>query len=147
MARSRWIGDAGSRVRQRGSETSLGLSLAPRSNDDRATEVSMGRDWNLERFVQAQDGVLDDVLDELAHGRKQSHWMWFVFPQIRGLGRTPMSIEYALSSLDEAKAYLRHPVLAPRLNRCTELVLAADPADTANRIFGSPDDMKFQSCM
>jgi len=105
------------------------------------------KDWDLERFVQVQDSVMDDVLAELGRGQKQSHWMWFVFPQIRGLGRTLTSVRYALSSLDEAKAYLRHPVLGPRLKRCTELVLAADPASTANDIFGWPDDMKFQSSM
>jgi uncharacterized protein (DUF1810 family) len=108
--------------------------------------IKMADDWNLERFVQAQDGVLEDVLAELAESRKRTHWMWFVFPQIRGLGRTPMSVKYSLSDLDEAKAYLQHPVLGPRLRRCTELVLSANPADTANTIFGWPDNMKFQ-CM
>jgi uncharacterized protein (DUF1810 family) len=73
--------------------------------------------------------------------------MWFVFPQIRGLGRTPTSVEYALSGLDEAKAYLQHPVLGSRLRQCAELVLAAHAADTASDIFGSPDDMKFCSSM
>src|ERR1700750_749149 len=90
---------------------------------------------------------MDDVLAELGRGLKQSHWVWFVFPQICGLGRTLTSIRYGLSSLDEAKAYLQHPVLGPRLTRCAELVLAANPTSTVNDIFGSPDDMKFQSSM
>ena len=75
-----------------------------------------------------------------------SHWMWFIFPQIRGLGRSPTALEYAISGLDEARAYLAHPVLGPRLKECTQLVLLVQNRPLA-QIFGSPDDMKFRSCM
>jgi uncharacterized protein (DUF1810 family) len=102
--------------------------------------------YNLDRFVQAQARVLDDVLSQLKAGSKQSHWMWFIFPQIRGLGRSSVSIEYAISSRDEAKAYLRHPILGPRLKQCTRLVLLVE-GRSALEIFGSPDDMKFRSSM
>src|SRR4051795_362744 len=102
--------------------------------------------YHLERFVRAQNGVFDQVLAELRAGYKSSHWMWFIFPQIRGLGRSPVSIEYAISSREEAKAYLRHPVLGPRLEECTRLVLLVE-GRTALEIFGSPDDMKFRSSM
>ena len=74
------------------------------------------------------------------------HWMWFIFPQIRGLGRSPTSIEYAISGRDEARAYLAHPLLGPRLKECTRLVLEVENR-SAEQIFGSPDDMKFRSCM
>jgi uncharacterized protein (DUF1810 family) len=77
---------------------------------------------------------------------KTSHWMWFIFPQIRGLGRSPVSIEYAISSREEAAAYLQHPVLGPRLKECTQLVLNVENR-SAEEIFGSPDDMKFRSSM
>ncbi len=86
------------------------------------------------------------VREELARGRKQSHWMWFVFPQLSGLGFSAMSQRYAIRSLDEAKAYIAHPVLGVRLKDCTTLVLAVE-GRTINDIFGSPDDLKFQSCM
>ncbi len=100
----------------------------------------------LERFVAAQAGVIDRVLDELRAGRKQSHWMWFIFPQLAGLGRSPTAAHYAIASLDEARAYLAHPVLGARLRACTQLVL--DVADkSAHAIFGSPDDLKFRSSM
>ena len=101
---------------------------------------------DLERFVTAQTGVLGAVERELARGRKQSHWMWFVFPQIAGLGHSPMAQRYALASLDEAKAYAAHPVLGARLRAWTALVLAhADKS--ARAIFGTPDDLKFRSSM
>ena len=102
--------------------------------------------YNLERFVSAQDPIYAQVLSELRAGMKTSHWMWFIFPQIRGLGRSPVSIEYAISSREEAAAYLQHPVLAPRLKECTQLVLDVK-ARSAEEIFGSPDDMKFGSSM
>jgi uncharacterized protein (DUF1810 family) len=102
--------------------------------------------YNLNRFVQAQAHVFEDVLSELRAGMKMSHWMWFVFPQIRGLGRSPTAIEYAISGLDEARAYLAHPILGPRLKQCTRLVLEVG-GRSALEIFGSPDDMKFRSCM
>jgi len=81
---------------------------------------------DLQRFIDAQARVIDQVREELAQGRKRSHWMWFVFPQIAGLGFSAMAQRYAIASLDEAKAYLRHPILGPRLEDCTRLVIAVD---------------------
>jgi uncharacterized protein (DUF1810 family) len=101
---------------------------------------------DLERFVEAQGPVFDTVRRELAAGRKAGHWMWFVFPQIAGLGTSPTARFYALASLEEAKAYLAHPVLGSRLTEATRLVLGAG-GRTANAIFGSPDDLKFRSSM
>lgn len=102
--------------------------------------------FHLQRFVDAQDHVIDSVLSELTRGRKYGHWMWFIFPQIKGLGRTSTSEFYGISSLEEAVAYLRHPVLGPRLMQCTGLVNAAKGSD-AEEIFGEVDAMKFRSCM
>lgn len=102
--------------------------------------------FDLDRFIAAQAPVIDRVVAELAAGRKTSHWMWFVFPQIAGLGRSAMAQRYAISSLDEARAYLAHGVLGPRLVRCTALVNAV-AGRSAHEIFGSPDDMKFRSSM
>ncbi|WP_375309301.1 DUF1810 domain-containing protein [Bradyrhizobium sp. A5] len=102
--------------------------------------------FDLERFVQAQNPVYRDVREELARGRKQSHWMWFVFPQIAGLGFSAMSQRYAIASRAEAMAYLAHPVLGPRLIECTRLVLAVE-GRTINAILGAPDDAKFHSAM
>lgn len=102
--------------------------------------------FDLERFVRAQNPVFRDVQGELARGRKQSHWMWFVFPQIAGLGFSAMSQRYAIGSRAEAKAYLAHPVLGPRLIECTGLVLAVE-GRTINAILGAPDDAKFRSSM
>ena len=102
--------------------------------------------YNLERFVSAQEPIYRQVLSELRSGMKTSHWMWFIFPQIRGLGRSPVSIEYAISSREEAAAYLQHRVLGPRLKECTRLVLHVT-GRSAEEIFGSPDDMKFRSSM
>ncbi len=102
--------------------------------------------FNLERFVKAQAQVFQQVTSELKAGRKMSHWMWFVFPQIRGLGQSPTSIKYAIAGLDEARVYLAHPVLGPRLRECTRLVLLLENR-SAVEIFGRPDDMKFRSCM
>ena len=101
---------------------------------------------NLQRFVDAQNPVYARVLDELRAGQKTSHWMWFVFPQIAGLGASPMARKFAIASLAEARAYLGHPVLGPRLEECTRLVLAAKhrPIDD---ILGYPDDLKFRSSM
>ncbi|HVI06740.1 MAG TPA: DUF1810 domain-containing protein [Candidatus Binatia bacterium] len=103
-------------------------------------------EFNLMRFVEAQEPVFRQAVSELRAGRKMSHWMWFVFPQVRGLGRSPTAIEYAISGPDEARAYLAHPVLGARLKECTQLVLGAENRSAA-QIFGSPDDMKFRSCM
>lgn len=101
---------------------------------------------NLERFTQAQDAVYENVLNELRSGRKRSHWMWFVFPQIEGLGTSRMARTFAISSREEATAYLKHPLLGERLSECVELVLAVE-GRSINEIFGSPDDLKFRSCM
>ena len=102
--------------------------------------------YRLERFLSAQDLIYPQVVSELRAGYKTSHWMWFIFPQIRGLGRSPVSIEYAISSRAEALAYLQHPLLGPRLKECTRLVLNVE-GRSAEEIFGSPDDMKFRSSM
>jgi uncharacterized protein (DUF1810 family) len=102
--------------------------------------------FDLDRFVQAQQGVHERVCAELRSGRKQSHWMWFVFPQIAGLGQSAMSRLYAISSKEEAAAYLDHEVLGARLRECTRLVNAVE-GRSIRAIFGSPDDMKFHSCM
>jgi len=103
-------------------------------------------EFQLQRFVDAQRGAFDQALSELRAGRKQSHWMWFVFPQFAGLGLSAMAQRYAIASRGEALAYLGHPVLGPRLRACTALVNAVD-GKTIREILGSPDDMKFQSSM
>jgi uncharacterized protein (DUF1810 family) len=103
--------------------------------------------YNLERFVDAQsDGVHAQALGELLAGRKTSHWMWFVFPQVAGLGSSPTSRLYAIGSLAEARAYLDHPVLGPRLVECARAVVS-HPDRTARQIMGSPDDAKLRSSM
>ncbi len=102
--------------------------------------------FDLDRFVRAQDPVYRDVQGELARGRKQTHWMWFVFPQIAGLGLSAMSRRYAIGSGAEARAYLAHPLLGARLVECTRLVLAVE-GRTINAILGAPDDAKFRSSM
>jgi uncharacterized protein (DUF1810 family) len=101
---------------------------------------------NLSRFVEAQGPVIAAARAELGAGEKRSHWMWFLFPQIAGLGRSPMAQHYAIASLAEARAYLDHPVLGARLRELTGLVLAIEDK-TAHEIFGSPDDIKFRSSM
>ena len=101
---------------------------------------------NLNRFLTAQEPVIQTVLAELKNGCKQSHWMWFIFPQIDGLGFSSTTRYYAIKSLDEARQYLDHPVLGPRLLECTHLVLAIE-GKSAREIFGSPDDMKLRSSM
>jgi uncharacterized protein (DUF1810 family) len=100
----------------------------------------------LARFVQAQAPVYAQALAELRAGRKRSHWMWFVFPQIPGLGTSPMAQRYAIASLDEATAYLAHPVLGARLRECAQATLGVD-GRSAHDILGSPDDLKFHSSM
>lgn len=102
--------------------------------------------FNLDRFVRAQDPVYREVQGELARGRKQTHWMWFVFPQIAGLGFSAMSQRYAIGSRAEAQAYLAHPLLGARLVESTKLVLAVE-GRTINAILGAPDDAKFRSSM
>jgi len=101
---------------------------------------------NLDRFVTAQAPVIDQVRRELAAGQKRTHWMWFIFPQLRGLGRSQTALHYGIESVAEARAYLAHPVLGSRLVECTDLVNQVE-GKTALQIFGSPDDMKFRSCM
>jgi uncharacterized protein (DUF1810 family) len=102
--------------------------------------------FDLDRFVTAQEPVIGRVRDELRRGRKTSHWMWFVFPQIAGLGTSAMSQRFAIRSLDEARAYLAHPVLGPRLVQCVRLLLDVE-GKSAHEILGSPDDMKFHSSL
>lgn len=101
--------------------------------------------FDLNRFVLAQADVYETVLTEIKRGRKRSHWMWFAFPQFAGLGVSATSQHYAIKSLDEARAYLAHPLLGPRLVECAEALLAVE-GRTAHDIFGSPDDMKLRSC-
>ena len=101
---------------------------------------------DLQRFVEAQDPVIDEVKQELRSGRKRSHWMWYVFPQMRGLGSSQTAQYYAIDSREEAEAYLEHPTLGPRLRDCTEIVNAVE-GRSANDVFGSPDDLKFRSSM
>lgn len=103
--------------------------------------------FNLARFVDAQAGIYDRVVRELSAARKQSHWMWFIFPQIAGLGHSAMAQHYAIQSRAEAQAYLAHDVLGPRLVDCTRLVLAAPPQLSITDILGRPDDLKFRSSM
>jgi uncharacterized protein (DUF1810 family) len=102
--------------------------------------------FDLQRFVDAQHPVYDTVLAELRGGAKRSHWIWFVFPQLRGLGRSPTAAHYGIASLDEARAYLAHDVLGPRLAECTRLVLAIDGRSVED-IFGWPDNLKVRSSM
>ncbi len=102
--------------------------------------------FNLRRFIDAQAQVYGRVVSELRSGRKRTHWMWFIFPQIRGLGRSPMAVEYAIGSLAEARAYLAHPALGARLAECTGIVLGTRGM-TAREIFGDIDAMKFRSSM
>jgi uncharacterized protein (DUF1810 family) len=101
---------------------------------------------SLARFVEAQGPVYARALGELRAGHKQSHWMWFIFPQISGLGHSPISQHFGIASLTEARAYLAHPLLGARLRECCEAVMAVEGKD-AHAIFGSPDDLKFRSCL
>jgi uncharacterized protein (DUF1810 family) len=107
----------------------------------------MGADrFDLQRFVTAQAGVIDGVLQELGAGRKRSHWMWFVFPQLKALGRSPTALHFGLASIDEARAYWAHPLLGLRLKACTQRVLGVE-ARSALQVFGMPDALKFCSSM
>lgn len=101
---------------------------------------------NLSRFVEAQATAYQTALAELRRGRKASHWMWFVFPQIQGLGSSPTARFYAIADLAEARAYLDHPVLGPRLLEVVAAINAL-PGDDAHAVFGSPDDLKLRSCL
>lgn len=102
--------------------------------------------YHLRRLVDAQERVYGQVCEELREGYKESHWIWFIFPQIAGLGRSPTSIHFAISSLEEARAYLAHPILGPRLRECAKLALEVE-GRTARQIFGPVDEMKFRSSM
>ncbi len=102
--------------------------------------------FDLDRFIAAQAPVIEQVRRELEGGSKRTHWMWFIFPQLRGLGHSPTAQHYGLAGLREAHAYLAHPVLGARLVECTALINRVE-GKTADGIFGSPDDMKFRSCM
>jgi uncharacterized protein (DUF1810 family) len=102
--------------------------------------------FDLDRFVEAQAGVYEQACAELRAGRKRSHWMWFVFPQIRGLGSSEMAVRYGISGQEEARAYLDHPVLGPRLLECAGIVVGLE-GKTVGEIFGYPDDLKFHSSM
>ena len=106
----------------------------------------MSNENDLQRFVDAQEPRIADAMAELRGGRKRTHWMWFVFPQLRGLGHSQMAWHFGIASRDEAAAYLAHPVLGPRLRDCVELVLAVR-GRSAHEIFGSPDDTKLCSCL
>jgi uncharacterized protein (DUF1810 family) len=104
-----------------------------------------GDPYDLGRFVQAQEDDYEHALSEIASGRKRTHWMWYIFPQIDGLALSATSRRYAIKSLDEARAYLDHPILGPRLLECAEAVVGLE-GRTAREIFGSPDDLKLRSC-
>ncbi len=106
----------------------------------------MEESFNLDRFVVAQEKIYTTVVEELKAGKKLSHWMWFIFPQVAGLGRTEIAKRFAIESIDEAKAYVSHQLLGSRLQECIDLVLAID-GKSANDIFGHPDDLKFKSSM
>ncbi len=102
--------------------------------------------YDLSRFLEAQKNSYDTALREIKAGRKCSHWMWYIFPQIRGLGYSAMAQHYAIWDLGEAREYLRHPVLGPRLIEISEALLALEESDP-RRVMGSPDDLKLRSCM
>ena len=102
--------------------------------------------YDLERFVNVQDPVYDAVCAELRNGRKESHWMWFIFPQLRGLGHSHMAEKFGIASREEAEAYLQHPILGSRLRECTRLVSLVE-GRSIHQILGYPDDLKFRSSM
>ena len=110
-----------------------------------ANERDAGDPHDLSRFEQAQEGDYARALTEIRRGRKRSHWMWYIFPQLEGLGLSPVSRRYAIKSLGEAEAYLSHPVLGPRLVECAQAVLSVE-GRSALEIFGAPDEMKLRSC-
>jgi uncharacterized protein (DUF1810 family) len=109
-------------------------------------DAALGDRYDLERFVEAQAGVYEQACAELRAGRKRSHWMWFVFPQVRGLGSSEMAVRYAISGREEALAYLEHAVLGARLRECAGTVVGVE-GWTVEEIFGYPDDLKFHSSM
>jgi len=103
--------------------------------------------FNLQRFVNMQDGAYEHVLAEIRAGKKRTHWMWVIFPQMRGLGHSPASQYYGISSIEEARAYLDHPQLGPRLRECTEALVLWSPRRTAEQILGAVDALKLRSSM
>ena len=109
-------------------------------------DVATADAFHLARFLTAQEPIFDTALVELRRGRKESHWVWFIFPQAAGLGTSPMAQRYAISSLEEARAYLSHPILGPRLLECCKALLDVD-GRSAPEIMGSPDDLKLRSSM
>jgi uncharacterized protein (DUF1810 family) len=117
-------------------------TFSPRDQESRF----MSDPYNLQRFVDAQSDVFDEVCAELTAGHKRGHWMWFIFPQLKGLGRSPTAQFYGISGREEAEEYLHHPVLGRRLRHCTQLLLEVQ-GRSINEIVGSPDDLKFRSCM
>jgi uncharacterized protein (DUF1810 family) len=102
--------------------------------------------YQLQRFLNAQEDIYPDVIRELNQGRKESHWMWYIFPQIKGLGNSHISQKYALGSLEEATAYVQHPILGYRLHECTEIIVSTE-GYSVEKIFGYPDHLKFHSSM
>ena len=124
-----------------------GVTVSETAHESERKDRSGPEDaFDLARFTAAQEGVYAGALAELWGGRKQSHWMWFIFPQIAGLGFSQMSQRYAIRSLEEAQAYLIHPILSARLRECAEAVLAVE-GRSVSQIFGSPDDVKLRSSM
>lgn len=111
------------------------------SNDARYTEDT----FNLSRFLQAQEDAYEQALAEVRNGRKKTHWMWYIFPQLDGLASSSTAKYYAIKSIEEARAYLAHPILGPRLLECAEAVVGVE-GRTANALFGAPDDLKLRSC-
>lgn len=116
------------------------------SIDDRGQSVGEQTSFDLNRFVTAQSSIYDSALAEIRAKRKRTHWMWYIFPQLRGLGRSEAAVYYAIGSIDEAKAYLAHPVLGTRLIECT-LAMCDGPENDVQQILGKIDAAKFQSCM
>ena len=106
----------------------------------------MSDTYNLQRFVDAQEGVFEEVCAELSAGHKRTHWMWFIFPQLKALGHSSTARFYGISGRQEAREYLQHPILGARLKQCTQLLLGAQ-GRSIHEILGSPDDLKFRSCM
>lgn len=138
--------NASAKVNQSWSRRTLGARRAARLKMVSYHPVSTADPYNLQRFVNAQHDDYEDVCAELRAGVKTSHWMWFIFPQVKGLGMSATSDRFAISSLDEAQAYLQHPVLGQRLRECTQLVSRVE-GRSLREIFGSPDHLKFRSCM
>jgi uncharacterized protein (DUF1810 family) len=139
-------GSGAQRVGNHGARRRAARSRAELTSASKGDAMAEDDPFELSRFVVAQEFVFNTVLAELVAGRKKSHWMWFVFPQLRALGRSPTANFYGIAAIEEARAYLRHPVLANRLARAVDAVLGV-AGRSAHEIFGSPDDLKFRSSM